>query len=138
MLYFLRNLFLTTGFNVILPVGGCIISCAFGLVGLFSKPPPQFGQTFFSMLLTQLLQYVHSKVQIIASSLLFGNFFAQFLQNCLISSFIFAPLYCIQFSFIELHKFVLYFLLFQLFIIDDLMFSCCEQTTLNLREHPCA
>jgi hypothetical protein len=55
-------------------------------MGLFSKPPPQFGQTFFSLSLTHSQQKVHSKLQIMASWLSFGNGLAQFSQLGLISN----------------------------------------------------
>lgn len=57
-----------------------------GLVGRFSNPPPQFGQTLYKVLITQSMQNVHSKVQIIASSLSLGSDLPQFSQFGLISS----------------------------------------------------
>ncbi len=51
---------------------GYLDKYSFGSTGLFSKPPPQFGQTFCRMVWTQISQNVHSKAQIIAS-LLFGG-----------------------------------------------------------------
>lgn len=57
-------------------------------MGLFSKLPPQFGHTCFKTVSTQSLQKVHSKVQIIASSLWGGRALLQFSQVGLISSII--------------------------------------------------
>jgi hypothetical protein len=51
-----------------------------GRVGLRSNPPPQFGQTFSKIFVTQLVQKVHSKVQIMASLLSLGKAFPQFSQ----------------------------------------------------------
>jgi hypothetical protein len=39
-----------------------------GRMGRWKKPAPQFGQTFFKTSLTQDLQNVHSKLQIMASA----------------------------------------------------------------------
>lgn len=58
----------------------------FGRVGLFSNPPPQFGQTFSKIFSTHVVQNVHSKVQIIASFDSFGKDFPQFSQHGLISN----------------------------------------------------
>jgi len=46
---------------------GYLSNISFGLIGLWTNPPPQLGQTFSIMLATQSTQKVHSKVQIIAS-----------------------------------------------------------------------
>lgn len=43
------------------------MSIARGRTGRYSKPPPQFGQTFRSIVVTHASQKVHSKLQIIAS-----------------------------------------------------------------------
>lgn len=63
-------------------------SFSFGLLGRFSKPPPQFGQTFSKTDVTHSTQKVHSKVQIIASVRSLGNDLPQFSQIGLISSII--------------------------------------------------
>lgn len=57
-----------------------------GLTGLFSSPPPQFGHTLCKMCVTQSTQNVHSKLQIIASWLVFGKGLPQFSQLGLSSS----------------------------------------------------
>lgn len=57
-----------------------------GLTGLFSKPPPQFGQTLHRRSSTQGLQKVHSKEHIMASILSAGNNLPQCSQTGLISS----------------------------------------------------
>jgi len=57
-----------------------------GLIGRGQKPPPQFGHTLPRISSTQLLQKVHSKVQIIASSEFGGSGLLQFSQVGLSSS----------------------------------------------------
>jgi hypothetical protein len=59
-------------------------------MGRFSKPPPQFGQVWFKRVSTQVLQNVHSKVQIMASVELKGNDLLQCSHVGLISSIFFA------------------------------------------------
>jgi len=80
-----KNLFLITGFKTLSFLGGLFSKYRFGLDGLFSNPPPQFGQTFFNIVSTQSLQNVQSNVHIIASLLSLGNTLSQFSQLSLIS-----------------------------------------------------
>ena len=75
-----------TGRNSCSAFAGNFISFSLGRLGLFSKLPPQFGQTFCNTFSTHSLQKVHSKVHIIASVLWLGNFFPQFSQIGLSSS----------------------------------------------------
>jgi hypothetical protein len=63
-----------------------------GLIGLGTKPPPQFGQTFFNMVSTHVAQKVHSYEQMRASSESGGNALLQCSQVGLSSS-IPIPLY---------------------------------------------
>ncbi len=57
-----------------------------GRIGRGAKPPPQFGQTFWSMLSTQSAQNVHSNVQIRASVAFGGRSLSQPSQFGLSSS----------------------------------------------------
>jgi hypothetical protein len=65
---------------VTLVVAGLFSILLEGRVGRFSKPPPQFGQTFSNTFVTHSRQNVHSKVQIIASSESLGKSLLQFSQ----------------------------------------------------------
>ena len=71
--------------------GACILSLLAGYlflnfagrIGLGTKLPPQFGQTLSNIVLAQSLQNVHSKVQIIASEVVFGRSLLQCSQLAL-------------------------------------------------------
>ena len=76
----------STGFSSDSTLAGDFISFSFGRTGRFSNPPPQLGQTLNKIVSTHSLQNVHSKVQIIASVLLGGNFLPQFSQTGLSSN----------------------------------------------------
>ena len=56
-LYLVFIRFVEAGSLVILTPGLCSV---FGRIGLGTKPPPQFGQTFLSIPSTQAVQKVHS------------------------------------------------------------------------------
>jgi len=75
-----------TGFNTILVVAGYFSNSATGLTGLCTNPPPQLGHTFCKISVTQVMQKVHSKLQIMASVLLGGRGLPQFSQTGLNSS----------------------------------------------------
>lgn len=75
---------------------GYLASCSLGRVGLFSKPPPQLGHTFWSIVLTQSTQKVHSKVQIMAESLSLGNGLLQCSQERRISSIVLKYDFCLS------------------------------------------
>ena len=62
-----------------------------GLIGRGQKPPPQLGHTLPRISSTQLLQKVHSKVQIMASRESGGNGLLQFSQVGLSSSMASSP-----------------------------------------------
>lgn len=66
---------------------GYFFKSCFGRFGRFSKPPPQLGHTSINKV-TQSLQNVHSKVQIIASEESNGKSLLQFSQVGLISNII--------------------------------------------------
>jgi hypothetical protein len=83
-----KNILNFIGLNTLSFLTGYFVKSAFGRVGLFSKPPPQFGQTFCNIFSTHGAQNVHSKVQIIASFESFGKLLPQFSQHCLISNII--------------------------------------------------
>jgi hypothetical protein len=85
---FVLNALLSNGLLTFFVLIGYLSKSDFGLVGLFSKPPPQLGHTLNNTFSTQWLQNVHSKVQIIASLLPLGNNVEQFSQVGLISSII--------------------------------------------------
>ena len=80
------NFSLSIGCKIALLLAGYFSKSRFGLVGRFSSPPPQFGQTLCRIFVTHSKQNVHSKVQIIASSLSLSNDLPQFSQFGLISS----------------------------------------------------
>jgi hypothetical protein len=80
------NLSLSTGFKYPLLLTGYFSKSPAGLVGRFSSPPPQLGQTFNKTSFTQSLQKVHSNEQIIASLLSLGSCLPQFSQIGFISS----------------------------------------------------
>ncbi len=65
---------------------GYLFNSLWGRLGRFSKPPPQLGHTLRNIFLTQVRQNVHSKLQIIASLLPFGNGLAQCSQTGRISN----------------------------------------------------
>jgi len=67
-------------------LGGYFSRRFIGLIGRFSKPPPQFGQMWLNTLVTQLAQNVHSKVQISACVDSFGKSLLQCSQLGLISN----------------------------------------------------
>ncbi len=81
-----KNSLNCTGLNTLSTLIGYFSNLECGRVGLFSKPPPQLGQTFSKMFSTHWIQNVHSKVQIMASLESFGNILPQFSQLCLSSS----------------------------------------------------
>jgi len=54
-------------FSTRLVDGGLFFNAAIGLIGLVTKLPPQLGHLLFKTPSTQLVQKVHSKVQIRAS-----------------------------------------------------------------------
>ena len=66
-LFVFKNLLNTIGCITLSIRTGYLSTNVFGRVGLFSKPPPQLGQTFSKIVSTHSLQNVHSNVQIIAS-----------------------------------------------------------------------
>jgi hypothetical protein len=80
------NFSMSTGLRYGSVLGGFFSSFSFGRFGLFSKPPPQLGQTLCNTSVTQSLQKVHSKVQIIASVLWLGRPLPQFSQTGLNSN----------------------------------------------------
>lgn len=75
----------STGFHILSLDGGCFSKNCFGLDGLFSNPPVQLGQTLLKTLVTQSLQNVQSKEQIMALSLPLGKGVLQCSQFNLIS-----------------------------------------------------
>lgn len=81
-----KCLLISTGLYTTTVDTGYFFNNASGLIGLSVKLPPQLGQTSFRISVTQVLQYVHSKVQIMASSELKGNLVLQFSQVGRISS----------------------------------------------------
>src|SRR5450631_1968040 len=80
------NLCLSTGLKYSFSETGYFSKSRAGLVGRFSNPPPQLGQTLNKTSFTQSLQNVHSKVHIIASLLSLGSNFPQFSHIGFISS----------------------------------------------------
>ena len=77
---------ISTGLCIIFVDAGYFSSRFSGLIGRFSKPPPQFGHTCFKTVSIQSAQNVHSNVQIMASVELNGNDLLQCSQVGLISS----------------------------------------------------
>lgn len=86
-------LFTSTGLCTTIVEAGYFFNNALGLMDLSVKLPPQLGQTFFKTSVAQVLQYVHSKVQIMASFELWGNLVLQFSQVGRIWSIVNVSLY---------------------------------------------
>ena len=74
-----------TGLNIFFCDGGYFARYLFGNIGLGSNPPVQLGHTLCNTSLTHVLQKVHSKAQIMASSLAGDKCVLQFSQFVLIS-----------------------------------------------------
>src|SRR6476661_1296467 len=69
-----------------------------GRIGLGTKPPPQFGQTSCSLVLTQSAQNVHSKEHIRASVASGGRSLSQYSQFGRSCKAIGVPLLCATYS----------------------------------------
>jgi hypothetical protein len=76
------------GLKIFLVDTGYFLTILDLLIGRSTKLPEQLGQTFSKRVTAQVLQYVHSKVQIIASVELLGKPLLQCSQLGLISSII--------------------------------------------------
>lgn len=78
-------------FNTLVLDAGLLINFSAGLIGLITKFPEQFGQLKFNTVSAQLIQNVHSKVQIIASFESAVKSLSQHSQFGLSSNILFMP-----------------------------------------------